>query len=295
MKNFNIVKRIKETSRLNPNILNKRYNESNIYKQQKQENKNKISEDNISTKMNLIKTKYELKKNQNDEFVLSKIQTLKDKYLNNNSKSKNFRISSTNAIILNKKNPFSIQQNYKNKRKINLYRTSSLKLVKESSINFRSKNKNNSGNECYFNNSLNNQIINKDNLYQKFKYLNNSREQYVSIQNKIKEISIFEKLNKNPKYTLKCVFPLAKKIKSLSEVKKDIKFLNKGKKDIPIEYKTMNKDDKKNKKNLFNELFVEEDNILFNKNENNIMKPVLIRSLSRPKLDVPHYKYLYKF
>ena len=324
---------------LNPNILSKKKENHNI--------------DNI-------KMKYGFLLSLSPQFTQNKIQSLKNKYLNNN-----FHFNKTNNYINNnnynfKKSPLiphivdnityehinrninsnnnsncnnnTFANNNNNKKnseictkkrisKNNFFRSTSLQFVKENNIIFnnvynRVKNKKrNEVNNDDIINQRNKNIINKKECKttntnynspkfgQSFKYLRNTREDFISVDKKLNDILKSEAFNKSRKKQY-IIFPISKKINMLSEVKKDIKKLNKksfgsilnskisntGNSLYSSHYSDFPKNKSENNLNVFYELFNDEkENSNLINYENEINKPILIKSLPRPKLNVPKY------
>ena len=273
---------------------------------------NSLSQKFSNNKIQIIKNKY--LKNNNNNFINSKLDINSIEYfsINQNNNANNLKKDLTsNANIEEKKK--------------NLFRSPSLQFVKGNNIllnNFYNTLRNKNNNNLYDNRNQNkNNILNDKNvnfktfkeehknvyidmpkLSNKFKYLKNIREDYIIVDKKLRDLLNNDAFNKNRKKGFNVIFPISKKINMLSEVKRDIKNLNKKSfEDILLTPKgngtfssSQSSDNlriESNKKtNLFQELFIDEkeNNNIIN-NENEIIRPNLIKSLPKPKLEVPNY------
>ena len=356
MNNFNkfkikadkINKHISDNKRYKKLLLKTKLEKNNFL------NGNVISKNEEIHTIDKIKMKYGFLLSLSPQFTYNKIQSLKNKYLNNNISSLkkynncvNLKMSSyiphnydkitfshKNSNNSSNCNSFSIlalnnNQNSTSNSNIrysknNFFRSSSLQFVKENNFNFNNvynKLKNKKRTELNDNNSINHRNNNIYNIYQKesktvkninnnpkfgqnFKYLKNTREDFINVDKKLNEILKSYAFNKNERKQLNIIFPISKKIKMLNEVKKDINNLNKKSFNSLLNSKITKTGDSfftshnsdfprnhsENNLNMFYELFNDEkenNNIINNKNE--INKPILIKSLPKPKLNVPKY------
>jgi len=320
MNKYDFIKPKKEISNIKSNLDNNRYSKINI---KSKESKNQETPTIILTKnkadknITKIKLKYGLFGNSsNPQIVYNKIQVLKNKYLSKNK-------TDTNKIIVNKKSLFNRNSTYynniynqynlstKNIRKKNLFRNSSLRFSKENNImlnnhTFTNKIQKN----IEHNNIINNES--KQKAGKNFKYLKNIRDDYIILDKKLNELlknEIFKK-NKEKKINLNDIYPISKKINMLSEIKKDIKNLEeksfndklltpkKDKISSANKYSDFYQNYSEKKNHVFDELFSNDNDINLKKNmddnKNEIIKPILIKSISKPKFNFPKYDNFYK-
>ena len=346
MNNFNFFNKKEEKNNINTISDNNRYKKLSSH-----EEKNATLGSTIISKykkkynIETIKKKYGiLTYNLSPQITHSKIQFLKNKYINNNInfyKNHNSNISHyminnvENMSINNNINPDNVMN--KTHKKYNLFRNSSLQFVKENNIilnNFyntlKSKKRNDLNNKNNTNIILNNKKFNNNNntlkkgsknisinynnhnvvykpkLGQNFKYLKNTREEFIFMDKKLNNLLKSEIFNKCKNKNFNKVFPISKKINMLNEVKNDIKNLNKKNfEDTLLTQKAgesfsnnqnpgLYRSNSERTFNIFYELFdddKENSNII--NNENEINKPILIKSLPKPKLNVPNYVNFY--
>ena len=264
-------------------------------------------------KIENMKMKYGITHNNlNKQFVHRKVQLLKNKYMKE-SQNLDYKLKINNTIR------YSINNNKINLMtrsggKKNMFRTSSLQLVKENNfkfnnlyntlkpekkIKFEEINKENPNSYSQTTSEVNNiniiKNMNKSKSDYNFKYLKNIKQDFINIHNKLKDLYQKDAFNKKKKKMINMIFPISKKLYLLNEIKKDIKNVNKhffsnihSPKSPMIttsEYTT--------NMNLFSELFSEnEQNNLMN-STCGITKPNLIKTFSKPKLNVPKYTNLY--
>lgn len=257
-----------------------------------------------------IKMKYGLLHNTiNTQVVNRKMQILKNKYIkgSQNLESKininnNIRYRTNNDI----NNKLVLRANNNNKK--HMFRSTSLKFVKENNLNFNNlyntlKNdrkisfkENNKLNNIDFEATKNeNNKINNTKSKFEFKYLKNIKEDFINIHNKFKNLFQNDVFNKKKKKLVNMIFPISKKLYLLSEMKKDIKIANKNSfRNMTISPKsTISSNSEYTSKNIFSELFSENGDDETIIGQNGIKKPNLIRTFSKPKLNVPKYRNLY--
>ena len=257
-----------------------------------------------------VKMKYGLLHNTiNTQVVNRKMQILKNKYIkgSQNLESKininnNIRYSTNNDI----NNKLVLRANNNNKK--HMFRSTSLQFVKENNLNFNNLYntlKNDSKISFKENNKLNNIDFeatknenNKANNTKskfEFKYLKNIKEDFINIHNKFKNLFQNDVFNKKKKKLVNMIFPISKKLYLLSEMKKDIKIANKNSfRNMTISPKsTISSNSEYTSKNIFSELFSENGDDETIIGQNGIKKPNLIRTFSKPKLNVPKYRNLY--
>ena len=257
-----------------------------------------------------IKMKYGLLHNTiNTQVVNRKMQILKNKYMkgSQNLESKininnNIRYSTNNDI----NNKLVLRANNNNKK--HMFRSTSLQFVKENNLNFNNlyntlKNdrkisfkENNKLNNIDFEATKNeNNKTNNTKSKFEFKYLKNIKEDFINIHNKFKNLFQNDAFNKKKKKLVNMIFPISKKLYLLSEMKKDIKIANKNSfRNMTISPKsTISSNSEYTSKNIFSELFSENGDDETIIGHNGIKKPNLIRTFSKPKLNVPKYRNLY--
>ena len=257
-----------------------------------------------------IKMKYGLLHNTiNTQVVNRKMQILKNKYMkgSQNLESKinfnnNIRYSTNNDI----NNKLVLRANNNNKK--HMFRSTSLQFVKENNLNFNNlyntlKNdrkisfkENNKLNNIDFEATKNeNNKTNNTKSKFEFKYLKNIKEDFINIHNKFKNLFQNDVFNKKKKKLVNMIFPISKKLYLLSEMKKDIKIANKNSfRNMTISPKsTISSNSEYTSKNIFSELFSENGDDETIIGQNGIKKPNLIRTFSKPKLNVPKYRNLY--
>ena len=269
-----------------------------------------VPKDITSEKIDKIKIKYSLSQNNiNTQFVHRKIQFLKNKYMTNTQSLDNkFKINNTIRYSINNNVNNNLNLHSRNNNKKNMFRSTSLKLVKENNLKFnnlyntlKKERKINLGENNKINDyiqpskdSKNSNNNNKSKFQYNFKYLKNIKEDFINVHNKLKDLWQNDAFNKKKKKIVNMVFPISKKIYLLNEIKKDIKNVNKnsfGNAGITPK-STITSSSEYTNKNLFSELFSDEDNDAIMK-KGGIKKPILIRNFTKPKLNLPKYRNLY--
>ena len=272
-----------------------------IFFKEKNKSQNSLfsSLSNPKAKIRHLKYKYNILNNniKNPQLIHRKVQLLKNKYMKNNAKEeKKLQINSViqysiNNNNMNNKTKFILGNNNQK----NMFRSASLKLIKENNFKFNnlyssfkypkksffSENNNKENDNIQSKNELNNittfhKTNNNKNGYH-FKYLKNVKDDFNDAFNKKKK----KKFNN--------IFPISKKIFLLSEMKKDIQNANKH----SFSNSTISRDSESSKKNIFGELFYESSKETINSFESGIRRPNLIRSFSKPKLNVPKFSNLF--
>ena len=282
---------------------------------------NNLSQKLAYNKIQMLKNKY-FKNNNSYNYNYNYNNNI------NYSSNSNFNINSIDQFSINLNDNLnnlnrSPVRNLDKKK--NIFRNSSLKFVKENNIifnNFYNTLINKKNNTLYKHRNNNSILIEKKNNYKtiqevnktniinniaklkmnnKFKYLKNNREDFIILDKKLKELFKNDAFNKNKKKSFNTIFPISKKINMLSEVKKDIKNLNKKSFEDNLLSSKVSGSFLSNqssnylgihserKTNLFYELFDKKENDNLINNENVIIRPNLIKSLPKPKLEVPNY------
>ena len=304
----------KEKQNITPNNENKRYHNNLLLFKDKYRTQSQLSiissKDFDKEKIDKIKMKYNLSHNSiNTQFVHRKIQFLKNKYLNNTPNIDNkFRINNTIRYSINNNSNNKIFLHSRNNIQKNMFRSSSLQFVKENNFKFNNlyntlkngkkiylKEDNKTNNYLQITKGSNNSSNNTKSKFEyNFKYLKNIKEDFINVHKKLKNLFQNDAFNKRKKSFTNMIFPISKKIYLLNELKKDIKNVDKNSfRNMSITQKsTITSTSEYTNKNLFSELFSDGDNDAIN-NIGEIRKPVLIRTFSKPKLNIPKYNNLY--
>ena len=257
-------------------------------------------------KYNLLKTN-----NISTQLVHRKVEMLKNKYMKNNQKvTNNLKINNVIRYSISNNKDNKIKLNPRNNAKKSLFRSSSLQLVKENNFKFNNLyNTFRNEKKIFFseiNNKVNDDLQSKSELNNKscktnikngynFKYLRNVKEDFINVHNKLKELLKNDAFNKKKKMPSNAIFPISKKIYLLSEMKKDIKNVNKySLSNMSLSPNSTNSANSETlHKNFFVELFNESDKDTLTNYEGGIIKPHLIRTNSKPKLNVPKFSNLF--
>ena len=196
--NFNFIKE-KESSNLYNNIRYKNHlllsNDSN-----KENYPFFISKEKVKERIAKIKKKYgSLYNSSNTILVNRKIQILKNKYMNSQNIQKKININNMIHYSGNNNTNSKLKLLSRNNQKKNMFRSSSLKFVKESNFNFNklyNTYKNENKNHIIINNKSNNKETDKDNQSKatndsnkskfgyNFKYLRNIKEDFIVFDTK---------------------------------------------------------------------------------------------------------------
>lgn len=152
-------------------------------------------------------------------------------------------------------------------------------------------------------------VNNKKKLVQSFRFLKNTRQEYIEVDKTLKKLLKDENFNINKKKGFMSMYPISKRIKMLTNAKKDINKVNKTTRSksnastirdsYNSELDKLHKELKnKNKsQSIFDAIFSDDNN------ENNnysgdsecykMCKPVLLKSVPKPRLQVPNYPDFY--
>ena len=280
-----------------------------------------------------IKSKYglsdEILKQQN---LHHQISTLKNKYIKNNANK--YKINTVNLFSYTNKNNLNKNKEIiiPYKRKIHsVDKNISLPLPYQNNIvNFGKEEMNvNLSNEKLMNNNSNmnfNQNLSDTDILEKkrennmnyHKFLKKERNEYDKIEQKIKEILEDKYLSPEKINKFNNINPVSKRIKMLTDIKKEINIINKNYKENYSSnannsflsqfsygsYTTVGFNyikPKIKRKSLYEENFTKNNNDsqYFNSyNElsknNEIEKPILIKNLSKPKLNLRHFPSFYR-
>ena len=270
--------------------LKKKYNKLNY--------QNQINNKNIYEKILTLKKKYfnENNKISNTEYIIDEENKIKNKNM--------YKIETTDKISMvnkswNKKKSYNIDE--RNDTPIN---DKKIKLQKSNEINYQISSESTKKNENIKNRVNNLKLYN--NYFEKNN--NNIRDEFLYLDKKINSLlkendgindndnEYFYKNKKN-----KSVCPIKERIYLLTDVKNKIKKINKGLYEDNENEKTQNSEfsiDSQmtlgfkhikpiiKRENFYDEYLKDDEP---KKENETISKPILIRSLPRPKLNVPNY------
>ena len=267
-------------------------------------------------KINNVKFKYSIFNNisNNTQLVHRKPQLLKNKFMKNH-------LNVENKLKINNIIRYSINNNKDNKNKFyssnqikkNMFLNTTLKLVKENSFKFNnlynaiknekkekklffSQTNNKVNDDLLFKNESSNNVYKTNNKNEyNFKYLKNIKEDFINVHKKLKEFLQNDSFNKKKKVKFNTIFPISKKIYLLTKMKKDIQNVNKysftnsefsPKSTISVISEPI-------RRTMLGNLFNGSNKNIITNSEGGIRKPNLIRSFSKPKLNVPKFRNLF--
>ena len=252
--------------------------------------------------------------------VQFKISQLKKKYLEKSADK--YKINNVNMISYinnNKKkinyNNESFHNNNNNKIKVN---SIDLERIKNSNSSFYNNNNNEKekislclSSEQLMN--INNSIINenqnikqrKENDYEN--YVKSTRNDFYLIDKKVNEILKNERINSEKRTKFNNIYPISQRINMLNNVKNEIKIINRNYENninnssvsqfsnsfTTLGFKYINPKFKRS--SIYSDIFTnkidEYGSFVFNEisKENELDKPVLIRGLSKPKLNIKRF------
>ena len=276
----------------------------------------------IKENINKIKFKYGIIQNVMDQQkVQFKISQLKKKYLEKSADK--YKINSVNMISYinnnKKKNNYnneSFQNNNNNKIKGH---SIDLERIKNSNSSFYNNNNNNEKEKISLGLSseqlmnINNSLINenqnikqrKENDYEN--YVKSTRNDFYLIDKKVNEILKNERISSEKRTKFNNIYPISQRINMLNNVKNEIKIINRNYDNninnssvsqfsnsfTTLGFKYINPKFKKS--SIYSDIFTnkidEYGSFVFNEisKENELDKPVLIRGLSKPKLNIKRF------
>ena len=276
----------------------------------------------IKENINKIKFKYGIIQNVMDQQkVQFKISQLKKKYLEKSADK--YKINSVNMISYinnnKKKNNYnneSFQNNNNNKIKGH---SIDLERIKNSNSSFYNNNINNEKEKISLGLSseqlmnINNSLINenqnikqrKENDYEN--YVKSTRNDFYLIDKKVNEILKNERISSGKRTKFNNIYPISQRINMLNNVKNEIKIINRNYDNninnssvsqfsnsfTTLGFKYINPKFKKS--SIYSDIFTnkidEYGSFVFNEisKENELDKPVLIRGLSKPKLNIKRF------
>ena len=276
----------------------------------------------IKENINKIKFKYGIIQNVMDQQkVQFKISQLKKKYLEKSADK--YKINSVNMISYinnNKKkinyNNESFHNNNNNKIKVN---SIDLERIKNSNSSFYNNNYNNEKEKISLGLSseqlmnINNSLINenqnikqrKENDYEN--YVKSTRNDFYLIDKKVNEILKNERISSEKRTKFNNIYPISQRINMLNNVKNEIKIINRNYDNninnssvsqfsnsfTTLGFKYINPKFKRS--SIYSDIFTnkidEYGSFVFNEisKENELDKPVLIRGLSKPKLNIKRF------
>ena len=276
----------------------------------------------IKENINKIKFKYGIIQNVMDQQkVQFKISQLKKKYLEKSADK--YKINSVNMISYinnnKKKNNYnneSFQNNYNNRIK---GPSIDLERIKNSNSSFYNNNNNNEKEKISLGLSseqlmnINNSLINenqnikqrKENDYEN--YVKSTRNDFYLIDKKVNEILKNERISSEKRTKFNNIYPISQRINMLNNVKNEIKIINRNYDNninnssvsqfsnsfTTLGFKYINPKFKRS--SIYSDIFTnkidEYGSFVFNEisKENELDKPVLIRGLSKPKLNIKRF------
>ena len=276
----------------------------------------------IKENINKIKFKYGIIQNVMDQQkVQFKISQLKKKYLEKSADK--YKINSVNMISYinnnKKKNNYnneSFQNNNNNKIKGH---SIDLERIKNSNSSFYNNNNNNEKEKISLGLSseqlmnINNSLINenqnikqrKENDYEN--YVKSTRNDFYLIDKKVNEILKNERISSEKRTKFNNIYPISQRINMLNNVKNEIKIINRNYDNninnssvsqfsnsfTTLGFKYINPKFKRS--SIYSDIFTnkidEYGSFVFNEisKENELEKPVLIRGLSKPKLNIKRF------
>ena len=276
----------------------------------------------IKENINKIKFKYGIIQNVMDQQkVQFKISQLKKKYLEKSADK--YKINSVNMISYinnnKKKNNYnneSFQNNYNNRIK---GPSIDLERIKNSNSSFYNNNNNNEKEKISLGLSseqlmnINNSIINenqnikqrKENDYEN--YVKSTRNDFYLIDKKVNEILKNERISSEKRTKFNNIYPISQRINMLNNVKNEIKIINRNYDNninnssvsqfsnsfTTLGFKYINPKFKRS--SIYSDIFTnkidEYGSFVFNEisKENELDKPVLIKGLSKPKLNIKRF------
>ena len=264
-------------------------------------------------KVNNLKFKYSIMNNNNNQLIHRKAQMLKNKFMKNHLNVEN-KINNVIRYNINNNKDNNNKFYSRSEIKKNMFIKTSLKFVKENSFKFNNLHnaiKNDKKEKKLFfsqsNNKLNDDLLfknestndnyktNNKNEYN-FKYLKNIKEDFINVHKNIKEFLENDSFKKKKKVQFNSIFPISKKIYLLTKMKKDIQNINKysftnstfsPKSTISVIFQ------QPIKPTMLGNLFNESNKNIITNSEGGIRKPNLLRSFSKPKLNVPKFRNLF--
>ena len=274
----------------------------------------------IKENINKIKFKYGIIQNLMDQQkVQFKISQLKKKYLEKSADK--YKINNVNMISYINNNKKKINYNNEsfhnnnNKIKVN---SIDLERIKNSNSSFYNNNNNekekislglSSEQLMNINNSLINENQNikqrKENDYEN--YIKSTRNDFYLIDKKVNEILKNERISSEKRTKFNNIYPISQRINMLNNVKNEIKIINRNYDNninnssvsqfsnsfTTLGFKYINPKFKRS--NIYSDIFTnkidEYGSFVFNEisKENELDKPVLIRGLSKPKLNIKRF------
>ena len=319
------LERIQHKNRIN-SILYEDINDKLLSKQERTTPLNLLlsSRPRLKEDINKIKLKYGYSQQARDQRnIHDQISNLKNKYIKNSANK--YKINNVNVIsYVNKeeKKCFNRSESYQNNEN-NLIRRQSDDIVKmRDNTSFYNNNNNNEkeklspllSTERLINNINNNNYSLNENQNIKEKkeseyenYLKNTRNDFYLVDKKVNEILQNERLSPEKNNKFNNIYPISQRINMLNNIKNEIKVVNKNFENTinnsslsqasgsytTIGFKYINPKIKKT--SIYRDIFESKNDEYgsFYSNEiskdNEIEKPILIRSLSKPKLKVMRF------
>ena len=319
------LEKIKHKNRIN-SILYEDINDKLLSKNERKTSLNLLLSTRPELKQNInkIKLKYGYSQDIRDQQNLHhQISQLKNKYLKNNSD--NYKIKNVNIITYlnnDKKKHYNNNESFQNyPRNKNKAQSVDLGKIRNNTSSFYNNNYNYEkekmshqlSTEQLMNNINNNSIINDNTNFKDKKesdyenYVRNTRNDFYIIDKKVKEILRNEKLSPEKNIKFNNIYPISQRINMLNNVKKEIKVVNKNLESTfnnssisqfsgsftTIGFKYINP--KFKRRSVYNDICGNKNDEYgsfdFNEvsKETELDKPILIRGLSKPKLNVKRF------
>ena len=281
----------------------------------------------LRNNINKIKSKYGYSQNiQDQEKVHHQISQLKNKYIKNSTDK--YKINNVNIIsYVNKDEKRQINSNESFKNYNERIRGHSIDLgkIRNNTSSFYNNNiyyekekilSMGLSSEQLMNNINNSNLIDIQNIKDKKEsdyenYVKNTRNDFYIIDKKVNEILKNEKLSPEKNIKFNNIYPISRRINVLNGVKKEIKIVNKNYDNTinnssisqfsgsftTIGFKYINP--KLKRRSVYNDIFGSKNDeygsFYFNEisKDNELEKPILIRGLSKPKLEVMRFSRFY--
>ena len=325
------LEKIKHKNRIN-SVLYEDINDKLLSKKERKTSLNLLLSTRPELKQNINKIKLKYGYSQDileQQNIHHQISQLKDKYIKNNADK--YKINNVNIISYINKDKKKLYhnnesfQNYNNNTKnkaksldLGRIRNNSSSYYNNNFINYKKEKMNLVlSSEQLMNNINNNSILNDNpNIKEKKEsdyenYVRNTRNDFYNVDKKVNEILQNEKLSPEKKIKFNNIRPISHRINILNNVKKEIKVVNRNFDNTfnnssisqfsgsftTIGFKYINPKFKRT--SIYNDIFgnKNEENGSFDFNEvskeSELDKPILIRGLSKPKLNVMPFSKFY--
>ena len=322
------MEKIKHKNKIN-SLLYENINDKLLSKKESKTSLNLLlsTRPELRNNINKIKSKYGYSQNiQDQEKVHHQISQLKNKYIKNSTDK--YKINNVNIIsYVNKDEKRQINSNESFKNYNERIRGHSIDLgkIRNNTSSFYNNNiycekekilNMGLSSEQLMNNINNSNLIDIQNIKDKKEsdyenYVKNTRNDFYIIDKKVNEILKNEKLSPEKNIKFNNIYPISRRINVLNGVKKEIKIVNKNYDNTinnssisqfsgsftTIGFKYINP--KLKRRSVYNDIFGSKNDeygsFYFNEisKDNELEKPILIRGLSKPKLEVMRFSRFY--